>query len=281
MIARKSFSEEHIRNIQKQIKGDPGLIERTIFALGLLEALERTGLDFIFKGGSSLLLLLPAPKRLSTGIDIVVKPGTDVDSYIEEASHYFPFIDKDEQFRKGQNGIVKRHFRFTYNSPISEGLLYILLDVLYEENLYESLIEQDILSSLLITEGENLKVKIPTKECILGDKITAFAPHTTGISINADKDMEIIKQFYDIAMLAEQVETFEDVRSTFIRVANAEIRYKGLDISPNDVLMDSINAAICIASRGATNRDDFSHYLKGTHDIANHIFEGGFTMESA
>ena len=34
------------------------LIERTVFAFGLLEALVRVGLKFTFKGGTSLMLLL-------------------------------------------------------------------------------------------------------------------------------------------------------------------------------------------------------------------------------
>ena len=40
--------------------------------MGLLEALARTELPFVFKGGTSLMLLLDSPKRLSVDIDIVV-----------------------------------------------------------------------------------------------------------------------------------------------------------------------------------------------------------------
>ncbi len=137
MISKENYYEEHIRELQAASKGDPGLIERTLYAFGLLEALAQVGMEFTFKGGSSLLLLLSHPKRLSTDIDIVVEPGTDVDGYIEKASHIFPFLDKEEQRRKGKNDIVKRHFKFTYDSPIKGGSLYILLDVLYEENHYK------------------------------------------------------------------------------------------------------------------------------------------------
>lgn len=86
MITRDNYSEEHIRDIQITSKGDPGLIERTLYAFGLLEALAQVGMEFTFKGGASLLLLLPNSKRLSTDIDIVVEPGTNVDDYIEKAS---------------------------------------------------------------------------------------------------------------------------------------------------------------------------------------------------
>lgn len=111
MILKENYEAQHIRDLQVASKGDPGLIERTLYALGLLEALAAVGLDFIFKGGTSLLLLLPKPKRLSTDIDIVVNPGTDIADYIEKASHIFPFTAMEEQERIGRNNIVKKHFK--------------------------------------------------------------------------------------------------------------------------------------------------------------------------
>lgn len=59
MITRDNFSEDHVRKLQEKNHRDPLLIERTIFAFGLLEALVKVGLPFIFKGGTSLMLLLP------------------------------------------------------------------------------------------------------------------------------------------------------------------------------------------------------------------------------
>ena len=64
MIVRENYGEAHIRELQAESKCDPGLI-----AFGLLEALSKVGLSFTFKGGTSLLLLLSKPMRLSTDID--------------------------------------------------------------------------------------------------------------------------------------------------------------------------------------------------------------------
>ena len=44
----------------------------------ILNSIIGWGMKFTFKGGTSLLLLLPNPKRLSTDIDSVVDPDTDV-----------------------------------------------------------------------------------------------------------------------------------------------------------------------------------------------------------
>lgn len=59
MITRENYLEPHIRELQAKSKADPSLIERTLYAFGLLEALKKVGLSFIFKGGTSLMLLLP------------------------------------------------------------------------------------------------------------------------------------------------------------------------------------------------------------------------------
>ena len=144
MIIRENYGEEHIRELQAKSRRDPQLIERALYALGLLEALTQTGMKFIFKGGSCLMLLLPRLMRLSTDIDIIVAPGTDVKEYIKKAAEIFPFVSYEEQVRVGKNNIEKRHFKFTYFSPVRQKDFYILLDILYEENHYTALEEKEI-----------------------------------------------------------------------------------------------------------------------------------------
>ena len=80
------------------------------------------------------MMLMDKPRRLSTDIDIIVEPGTDLDDYLEKASAIFPFQMVEEQKRVGKNNIEKRHFKFTYDSPINNKQFYILLDVLFETN---------------------------------------------------------------------------------------------------------------------------------------------------
>jgi len=60
---------------------DPILIEKMIMALTLVEELQLSGLDFIFKGGTSLLLLLGTPQRFSIDIDILVPQKISLDDY--------------------------------------------------------------------------------------------------------------------------------------------------------------------------------------------------------
>ena len=110
MIDERVYELDYIRELQKKYVSDPDLIERALYAFGLLEAIKSVGMPFCFKGGTSLMLILEKPARLSTDIDILVEPGTDVDNYIDKAARIFPFLNKEEDIRKGKNGIVKRHF---------------------------------------------------------------------------------------------------------------------------------------------------------------------------
>lgn len=283
MLNPKTFSAKHIRALSAKHNKDPFLVERMLFAFGLLEALVRVDMPFIFKGGTSLMLLLEHPQRLSTDIDIIVEPDTDIKAYIKKASEIFPFERYEEQIRKGQNNIVKRHFKFYYHSPAENDDFYIILDVLFEENNYTSIVHRAINNEFLIA-GENPKyeVAVPSIDCILGDKLTAFAPHTTGILIDAGKELEIMKQLFDIASLIDGCKDLTAVQKIYQAIATQEIAYRGLNITYKDVLKDTIEAAICIIGRGSIiAKNDYSVYKKGITALSNHIFVGKYTGDMA
>lgn len=281
MITRENFTEERIRELQKKSGRDPVLLERAVYAFGLLEALAKVELPFIFKGGTCLMLLMEAPRRLSTDIDIVVAPGTDLDDYLSKAAEIFPFQKMEEQKRVGKNNIVKRHFKFTYDSPINNRPFYILLDVLFEENHYAETVKREIRNDLLLTEEEYFKVEIPSADCILADKLTAFAPHTIGIPLGANKDMEVMKQLYDVMSLLEIFTGCKNVLPTYLAIAQAEIAYRGIEVAPTDCLWDTFDAAFCIASRGKTNAVDYPLYVKGIRDLRSHIYSENYSPEIA
>ncbi len=281
MLRQENFSEEHIRQLQRTSRRDPVLLERAVYAFGLLEALAKVGMPFIFKGGTSLMLLMQHPRRLSTDIDIIAEPGTDLDKYLEQASKIFPFKAVEEQIRIGKNNIEKRHFKFTYDSPINSRPFYILLDVLFEHNHYSELIHREIQNDLLLTEPEYLTVSLPSANCILADKLTAFAPHTTGIPLNAGKDMEVMKQFYDVSSLLDVFTDFRQIGPTYEKIAQAEIAYRGIESSSTDCLWDTFNAALCIASRGKVGKEEYPIYVKGIRELRGHIYAENYTPEVA
>ena len=281
MLLRENYTNEHIDKLRAQTGADPSILERTIFAFGLLEAIRSAGMPFIFKGGTSLLVLLDHPRRLSTDIDIIVDKDTDVDDYINKAGKIFPFVSVAEHIRKGGNDIEKRHFRFHFQSPRTAKEINILLDVVFEDNPYLRITERPIRSKLLLSEGEDLLVRLPDKNCILGDKLTAFAPHTTGIPFGKDKELEIIKQLFDCWTLLQEMDNYQTVSSVYKMVSHIELGYRGLRKEPGDCLKDTIDSCICIMGRGGIRSEEYTYYKAGINSIQGHIFVGRINGESA
>lgn len=162
----------------------------------------------------------------------------------------------------------------------NDTLFYILLDILFEENHYARIVSKPIKNDLLNTQGEDLEVVLPSVDCILGDKLTAFAPHTTGIPLGIGKELEIIKQMYDVAALIDVFDDFEDVYNSYMAIVETEINYRGLDISANEVLMDTIDTAACIAGRGQIG-NEYPMYLAGIKSISTHIYDERYSAEKA
>lgn len=281
MLKQNNFTKENIERLQKISGNDPSLLEKTVYAFGLLEAISKVGMPFIFKGGTCLMLLLEKPRRLSTDIDIVVEPGTDVDLFIQKAGQIFPFKTQREDIRRGRNNIEKRHYEFTYDSPINDKPLVILLDILFEENHYRTLLEKPIKNDLLLTDGDDLTVRIPDVNSILGDKLTAFAPHTTGIPFGKDKELEIIKQLYDCYTLSREMTNYAEVREVYKSIAVTELWYRGREYSINKVLRDTISSCFCIIAKGSIDREEYAYFATGIRRISGHIYSEKFNGELA
>ena len=161
-----------------------------------------------------------------------------------------------------------------------ERSIYILLDVLFEDAKYKRLITKPIKNELILTDGEDLTVQIPSVESILGDKLTAFAPHTTGILLNSNKDMEIIKQLYDVMTLIEVAEDFTEVRETYYSLVQDEIAIVVLTSAPG-MRSRCIQryGEYCLPRQG--QQRDYVSYLQGLRDVRSHIYVENFSAEEA
>jgi hypothetical protein len=70
MIDPQCFTQDWQARKRAELGGcDPVLLEKTIHAFALLDAMAARGVEFVFKGGTSLLLRLPAIRRLSIDAD--------------------------------------------------------------------------------------------------------------------------------------------------------------------------------------------------------------------
>lgn len=152
---------------------------------------------------------------------------------------------------------------------------------LFEHSKYAKIVERPIAGELLITEPEYLTVKIPDANSILADKLTAFAPHTTGVLLGTKKDLEIMKQMFDVYMLADAMTDFDVVCRTYSEVVRDEIAYRGLEATEQDVLMDTYEASVCVAARGLVNPEEYKSYLKGIRSLSGHVYSLDYSAETA
>ena len=283
MILEESYSPEWIRAIQRKSRKDPGLIEKVILALTLLEQLQLSGLNFIFKGGTALILLLGKPERLSIDIDILVHPDQR-DSLPEAVQSVFArgiFISVEEKVRFTSKTIPKTHYKLYYRSVVSGKNEPLLLDVLFDENPYTCIDALPICSSFVKCDGENIYVSVPSVNCILGDKLTAFAPNTTGIPYGVDKELEIIKQLFDIALLFDHADDFSSVHTTYDKIVMQELDYRRKKCSIEEVVLDTFETAFTLSMRGQINQAQYMQLETGVKKIKPFIFSQTFHLESA
>lgn len=272
IIDIKTLDKEWINEISvKNRKADKILIEKVIRAMFLLEGLAKVNLSFIFKGGTALILLMDSLKRLSIDIDIIMhNEPKNLEKLFEEIVEQQLFTRFEIQYRSTESKIKKKHYKFFYK-PVHKTQSeeeYILLDILFEKANYQNIIRIPILSEFVKSKGEAIYVNLPSHEDILGDKLTAFAPNTTGIPYFKNKkrmSMEIMKQLYDIANL-------EVVTNTFKSFAKTELRYREKnDLSDNDVVEDIIQTSLCIVSRGEAGAGDFNELQAGIKRVSRFI----------
>lgn len=169
MIDIKSIEKDWIEGVSKRKKADKILVEKVIRALLLLEGLSSSGLDFVFKGGTALMLLLGTTKRLSIDIDIIVPDkSANLFDYLDKFIMEKGFTRYEKQERTVQSDIEKEHYKLFFISALNGKESHILLDVLKEDIHYKTLIKTPIKSSFLMEHGSSVMVITPDFNNILG-----------------------------------------------------------------------------------------------------------------
>ncbi len=286
MIHEDSLKEKWITDVAKQHKSDPILVEKVVRALSLLEHLQNSGLEFIFKGGTALMLLLKEPKRFSIDIDIIVsKKPENLKEMLNTVLKSSDFLEYRIDERQSKSNIEKEHYKFYYK-PVTNARAeqeYILLDVLYEESHYGKYTNEiEIKSPFIKSKGENVKVTVPIAEAILGDKLTAFAPNTTGVPYRRGKEVEIIKQLFDVGQLFDMITDMTIISEVFTQFAQTELAYRELkELDKKDVLNDVFQTAMLMGTRGKIGIGDYNELQRGVQNIKNYIFSENFHIERA
>lgn len=294
MIHNDCFTGAWIDSVSKQLKyNDKNLIEKVIRALSLLEMLVEAKCPMVFKGGTSLMLILnDTANRLSIDIDVICPPGTDIEKYLTAYDKH-GFTDKVLVERKSRgNDVPKSHSKFFYQIAYKDGnnsSSYILLDVLYEDIHYHQTEQVAIRSPFIRLDAEPLMVTVPSAPDILGDKLTAFAPDTTGIpyfKVNKqgekkDCALEICKQLFDVGRLFEKVDDVTVTGESFKKIAAVELAYRGLPDDLSVVYEDIRQTALCVSTRGMAGNGGFTQLQQGIGKLKSFMYKRKYLIENA
>ncbi|WP_396590203.1 nucleotidyl transferase AbiEii/AbiGii toxin family protein [Allomuricauda sp. R78024] len=272
MIEAITYHPDWIYEVKTKLgrKYDPKLIEKVIYALVFLEQLKVNGLNFIFKGGTALLLATKEPKRFSIDIDIITEhTQSEIESILETISKETIFTHwEDDNNRKHSPDAPIGHFKMYYKSNVDGSVEPILLDILYTPNPYPELMGLPIAHDWIKTTDAITTVKMPTFDSILGDKLTAFAPKTTGILYTKGRPVEIIKQLFDVAFLMDNITDLEMVRNSYTKVVKEEIAFRKLKLSSDNVLEDTQEACYVLSIRDIKS-EEFKHLQLGVSNFTN------------
>ena len=271
MIDRRSFEKQWIEGVEDVTNfGGKLVVERTIHAFYLLQKVAKSRLDgkYVFKGGTAAMLLFQKPSRFSVDIDLLVDPSMEdklssiVSSFKDEV-----FVRVEEDIRK-PSPIRKRHFKFYYRSCIdtTEEDKYVLLDAVFENSVYRRIEERKIEFPWLLTTEPLKEVPVPSPSDLLGDKLCAFAPHTVGVLFADGKDVETIKQLFDVARLLEHPEIDEAIAfDIYGKLVSEQALARGMKLKTEDAMDDALEICRLIISQGnrSGGEEDYSHLLRG------------------
>lgn len=270
----------------KNNKADKILVEKVLRALLLLEGLSASGLKFVFKGGTALMLMQGSTKRLSIDIDIIIPDKVELDDIFETIVKEKGFTRFELQERKAISNIEKAHYKFHYvpAHKTAQAEEYVLLDILFEKSQYQQINSIDINSTFVFQKGSPLQVQVPSFDDIIGGKLTAFAPNTTGIPYEKNgqsRAMEIIKQLYDIGNIFIDIKNPLVTCTTFNAFAKTELGYRDISGDTNIVLDDIIDTSLTISTRGQLGTGNIDALMNGIAQLKQYIFSENYHIEKA
>ncbi len=270
------------------------LLERCIHALELVGRLSDAGLDFVFKGGTSLVLLLNPIRRLSIDVDIATpEPIERIKAILEQvALNRPPFLRYEHQEKRDRDAPPPRHFKIYFRSVAGvQAESYILLDVMTTAHSYPVTERRSIAAAFIRLEADS-QVLLPTVDCILGDKLAAFAPRTIGVLFDPldrngnprDRDpLQIIKQLFDVGHLFAESSNLEHAAATYRATFEAQNRYRGGHFTVESCLDDTIEAAkaLCLtpSDQNAAHTPHQTIMRAGQRGLGSHLLTEPFTLD--
>jgi len=270
------------------------LLERCTLALELVGRLRQHGLEFIFKGGTSLLLQLPEPRRLSIDVDILCDEVGKLPEVLDQVVAEPPFTRWNHQAHRDRDEPPTQHYAVYFDSAVGDPDTewMVLIDVIESENPYAALIKRE-LSTAFITPLDSVSLRIPSLSSMLGDKLAAFAPGTIGYPYEpmtrrgdpeAPRPANVVKHLHDLGQLAALADNPGESITTYRKTHAQQCRWRGehaIDACLNDTQSAAMLASKVDALKKVALDPQIDFFRRGINSVAAHMFAASFGREAS
>lgn len=296
MLTARNFTKEWIE-ARTKASGTRNAtnLEKCIHALELVGRLAEGGLKFVFKGGTSLVLLLQPIRRLSIDVDILcLEPLERLHEALNAVTKGVPFTEWRHQGHRDAESPPTKHFQVFYRPVVdAEPQPHVQLDVLEAAAIHPKIESREIRTDFVEVE-KPVSVAVPSIDCMLGDKLAAFAPQTIGVlyqpvSRRTGERIEpspsrVMKQLFDVGELVNVATDLRIAAQTHRLIFEEQNRYRGGGFTLEQVLDDTLDAAYWLSQMGVAGEiaNDKTEFLnRAVRSLDSHLFGSDFGFPRA
>jgi hypothetical protein len=239
------------------------LCELVVHCLELVSQLAHRGLDFRFKGGNSLLVLLEDPQRFSIDVDIVTTVSKEelIELVQNVARECSAFERWEVRQPKTKPWLPMLSFKLFFKSQYRpEHEAYVMLDAVLKPPPYAGV--RRAVRCAEIYESP-LEVEVPSVSGLIGDKLLTLGPSTLGIPIGKGKEAQRLKHLFDVALLARTGYELDAVRDSVRGCLEQELEIQGKSMGWPEIRADT--QRFCSAVLEHSKRPDPATLATGTY----------------
>lgn len=256
------------------------LAEQAIMCLELVSELVKNGLDFQFKGGNSLLLILDTPKRFSIDVDIATDCKRDeIEKCLALCVDKFRVFEHWEpRQHKTKPWIPIASYYLYYKSKFTDATSSVMLDAQLRRSNYKTSRKAVVCGDIYKSDA---MVELPLPSSIIGDKLLTLGPSTLGIPVGKGKEAQRLKHVFDVSRLLTVEPALSDIRESFSNCLQQENDIQVAKQSADAVIEDTLRFCGSIVEyphipSGDTLPQIVMENAQGIIPFASHLFDPGY-----
>jgi hypothetical protein len=270
------FKKDHVE--AHKFDAPAPLAEQAIHCLECVAELAWAQLEYQFKGGNSLLIILQHPRRFSIDVDIATNESQEaiervLDKIVKDCG---VFVRWTKRQHKTKPWIPLASYYLFYQSQFqSPGESFIMLDCQLSRSPYAT-------QTIPIACGELyktiVKAEVPTAASLIGDKLLTLGPSTLGIPTGKGKEAQRIKHVFDVSILLSTLPSLDGIREAFTACISHENKLQNKSVEARDLLADTLLFCKSVVSSKTmpvpTNGLNavLDETIKGLPEFAGHLF---------